>query len=45
MEDWEFIPIDQAESLESVRRKEDFWQNMLDTFVPKGLNERQVSLF
>lgn len=45
MEDWEFILIDQAESLESVRRKEDFWQNMLDTFVPKGLNERQVSLF
>jgi len=39
MEDWEFVLIDQAEDLPSVRQKESFWQYTLDTFSPNGLNE------
>ena len=41
-EDWEITLIDQAETLTSVRRKECFWQYKLDTFIPNGLNEREV---
>ena len=43
-EDWEVTLIDQGETLESVRRKESFWQFELNTFIPNGLNEREVSL-
>ena len=41
-EDWEFILIDKAVDLVSVRKKESFWQHKLDTFMPKGLNEKFV---
>ena len=43
MEDWKFTLIDQAENLDTLRRKEAFWQNALDTFQPLGLNEREVT--
>ena len=43
-EDWEVTLIDQAQTLASVRRKECFWQYKLDTFIPNGLNEREVSM-
>ena len=43
--DWEIILIDQGGDLNQVRRKESYWQNKLDTFMPNGLNERTVSLF
>ena len=43
MEDWEFILIDKAENVDSLRRKEAFWQNTLNTFQPLGLNEREVA--
>ena len=42
MSDWSFSLIDQADSFQSVRRKESFWQYQLNTFAPKGLNERDV---
>ena len=43
MEDWRFIFIDTASNVESLRRKEAFWQNKLGTFSPDGLNEREVA--
>ena len=43
VEDWSFTIIDQADTLSRVRKRESFWQHKLDTFVPNGLNERQVS--
>ena len=43
-EDWEFILIDQVESEESVRHKEALWQYKFNTFIPSGLNEREVTL-
>ena len=41
-EDWEVILIDKAVDLVSVRKKESFWKHKLDTFIPKGLNEKFV---
>jgi len=40
--DWLFQIIDQADSLERVRERESFWQHKLDSFIPNGLNEREV---
>ena len=42
--DWSLKIIDQAADEPSLRRKEAFWQNKLNTFVPNGLNEREVSI-
>ena len=44
MEDWEFVLIDQVDDIDSVRRREAFWQHKLDSFSPAGLNERDVAL-
>ena len=43
MNDWSFTLIDQASNVEHLRKKEFFWQYTLDTFHPKGLNERNVT--
>ena len=43
MNDWSFTLIDQASNVEHLRKKESFWQYKLDTFHPKGLNERNVT--
>ena len=40
--DWSLKIIDQAEDEISLRKREPFWQNKLNTFVPNGLNEREV---
>ena len=45
MSDWESTLIDQTESVDNLRRRESFWQYELDTFQPKGLNQRNVALF
>ena len=45
MEDWQFQIIDGANSEKTLRERESFWQYKLDTFSPKGLNERGVSTF
>ena len=45
MEDWQFTLIDEASNVDSLRRKESFWQYKLDCFVPNGLNERNVTLY
>ena len=42
--DWSLKIIDQAEDEASLRRRESFWQNKLNTFVPNGLNEREVTI-
>ena len=42
--DWSVKLIDQADDLTSLRKKESFWQHKLKTFVPNGLNEREVSI-
>ena len=34
--------IDQVEHLDSLRKKELYWINMLNTWVPNGLNVREV---
>ena len=41
-EDWEFILIDKGDSKSSVRQKEKFWQYKLKSFLPNGLNDREV---
>ena len=45
MSDWEIALINQAESVEDLRRRVSFWQYQLDTFQPNGLNEHDVGLF
>ena len=40
LEDWEFTLIDRGSGLESVRKKEMFWQYKLSTFKPNCLNDR-----
>ena len=42
LDDFEFTLIDQASNKEEVRRKERFWQYKLKTFLPYGLNVREV---
>ena len=42
--DWNFALIDQSETVDSLRRRESFWQHRLDSFVPNGLNGREVFL-
>ena len=42
MDDWSFKIIDQADSLKRVRERESFWQYKLNSFYPKGLNDREV---
>ena len=42
MDDWSFQIIDQADSLDRLRERESFWQYKLNSFVPHGLNEREV---
>ena len=44
MADWNILLIDQVDCLENLRRREFFWQNTLGTFIPNGLNERDVTL-
>ena len=41
-EDWLFQLIDQADTCTRVRERESFWQHKLNSFVPYGLNEREV---
>ena len=40
--DFDFILIDQGISENDARKREMFWQYKLNTFLPKGLNEREV---
>ena len=43
MGDWAFTLIDQAQNLKSLRIREIFWQEKLQTFMPLGLNEKEVT--
>ena len=43
--DFSFKIIDGANSLCEVRKKESFWQYKLKTFMPGGLNDRNVNTF
>ena len=45
MSDWESTLVNQAESVDDLRRRESFWQYELDSFQSNGLNERDVILF
>ena len=45
MNEWQFTFIDKAEKVESLRIQEVFWQYRLDTLVPNGLSEREVTLY
>ena len=45
MSDWEITLIDQAESVDDLRRIESFWQYEHDTLQTNGLNEHDVALF
>ena len=36
---WDVRLINQAESVDDLRRREFYWQNELDTFQPNGLYE------
>ena len=43
MEDWSFQIIDKSNNTKQLREREAFWQFKLDTFAPRGLNERNVN--
>ena len=43
MEDWSIKLIDHADNDTLLRKQESYWQNKLNTFVPLGLNEREVT--
>ena len=45
IEDWSFQLIDQADTVERLREREAFWQHKLNSFIPHGLNEREVPLY
>ena len=40
--DWEITIIDHAETEKSLRKKELYWYQNLKTYIPFGLNERDV---
>ena len=40
--DFDFKIIDQGTDITDVRKREMFWQYKLDTFIPHGLNDREV---
>ena len=44
MADWQFMLIDSASDTNTIRRKESFWQ-LLNTFWPDGLNEKDVDYY
>ena len=44
MKDWDITLIEQCESESILRQRESFWQHKLDTFIPKGLNDRTVPI-
>ena len=43
MDDWSFQIIDQSDSLIRLRERESFWQR-LNSFIPHGLNDREVAI-
>ena len=43
IDDWSFTLIDQARDENQLRKKESFWQEKLETFIPKGLNTKEVT--
>ena len=44
MEDWSYILIDQTQTFQTLRQREQFWQEKLQTFQPYGLNEKEVTI-
>lgn len=45
MGDWEINLLDKTDGVESLRRREFFWQYELNTFQPNGLNVRGMAFF
>ena len=42
MDDWRVTLIDRADNRKELRIWESFWQYKLNTFLPRGLKERNV---
>ena len=42
-DDWKFTLIDEYTTNAEIRKREVYWQHLLRTFCPIGLNEREES--
>ena len=42
IKNWSVTPTDQVEGLDSLRKKDVYWINSLNTWAKNGLNEREV---
>ena len=45
IDDWEVTLFEQCEMYKQLRERETFWQHILKTFYPLGLNEKEEYLF
>ena len=41
---WSFQLIDSSPNAPMLRQRESFWQHQLGTFLPEGLNEKEVPM-
>ena len=45
IDDWKFVIFEQCETHEYLKERETFWQHILKTLYPIGLNEKEEYLY